>query len=274
MAHVCMVVRYFTRSYVRIAWRRRYSCDMPVSLVWAFLAMSAADDLSTWKLIRVLTLGAATKHVQGIDVDGDTLWVSSVDRTTKKGFLSEFSLSDGKFKRSIELQDGDRFHPGGIATDATSIWIPVAEYRAHSSAVIQKRNKKTLTIEAQFDVADHIGCVAVTPDSIVGGNWDSRQFYVWDRSGKLLRKVDNAAGNGYQDIKYVSGQIVASGLLAGKNGAIDWLEWPWFQMIRRVTAGKTDSGVTFTQEGMTVRGNELMLLPEDDRSRLFVFRIP
>ena len=41
--------------------------------------------------------------------------------------------------------------------------------------------------------------------------------------------------------------------------------------MRRVRAGKTDRGVSLTNEGMTFRGGKLYLLPEDDPSRLFVF---
>jgi len=44
-------------------------------------------------------------------------------------------VTDGGRLRSIELQDGDRYHPGGIAVDKVSIWIRVAGYRKGSSAL-------------------------------------------------------------------------------------------------------------------------------------------
>jgi hypothetical protein len=153
------------------------------------------------------------------------------------------------------------------------LWLPVAEYRRESSATIQKRSKRTLEIESQFDVADHIGCIAVTPTEVVGGNWDSRDFYVWDRNGRQLRKVANPAGNGYQDLKFAGGALVASGLLPGGVGAIDWLTFPSLQLTRRVSAGKTDRGAAYTREGMAIKANRLYLLPEDAPSRLFVFRM-
>jgi hypothetical protein len=124
-------------------------------------------------------------------------------------------------------------------------------------------------------VPDHIGCVAVTPDFIIGGNWDSRDFYFWDHHGKLIRKVASQTGNAYQDMKFDSGRIVASGGLPGGSGAIDWLELPSMRLLKRVTAGKTDRGASLTREAMTLFNGELWLLPEDNRSRLFVFpRIP
>jgi len=106
----------------------------------------------------------------------------------------------------------------------------------------------------------------------VGGNWDS-VFYVWDKKGKLLRKVENSAGNGYQDLKFADGKLVGGGLLPGKAGAVDWLEWPSLRLLKRMPAGKTDRGLPFTNEGMSARGDRVFLLPEDGPSRLFEFRV-
>jgi hypothetical protein len=216
---------------------------------------------------------AATAHVQGIDTDGVTLWVTAVDRSARKAFLQEFAVVDGRLLRTIELQDGDRFHPGGIAIDATSIWIPVAEYRARSTAIIQRRNLRTLALESQFTVDDHIGCVAVTPELVIGGNWDSRDFCFWDHDGKLIRKIASETGNSYQDIKFRDGRIVASGTLPGAKAAVDWLDLSGTLIYRRAL-GNTDRAQPFTREGMTVYRNQLWLLPEDGASRLFVFDLP
>jgi hypothetical protein len=232
---------------------------------------ASAQTLDSSAATKILELQPVTHHVQGIDTDGVHLWVTSVDTPTRKGFLHEFLLEDGRELRHIELQEGDRFHAGGIATDRDSIWIPVAEYRANSSAVIQKRNKQTLALEFEFAVPDHIGCVAVTPEFIIGGNWDSRDFYLWDHQGKLIRKVASQTGNAYQDMKFDSGRVVASGGLPGGSGAIDWLELPDLHLVKRVTAGKTDRGASLTREAMTVFKGEFWLLPEDTHSRLFVF---
>src|SRR5215831_6353637 len=63
------------------------------------------------------------------------------------------------------------------------------------------------------------------------------------------------------------------GIASDRSGAIDWLELPSFHLKRRIRMGKTDRGEPFTREGMAIRGSELLLLPEDGPSRLFVFRL-
>ncbi len=233
----------------------------------------AAASLSDMRLLRTVELKGTTHHVQGIDFDETRLWATSVDRDAKKGYLHEFALATGELRRTIEVGKGDRFHPGGMARDGGSLWIPAAEYRRDSSAIIEKRNAKTLELEMQFEVADHIGCIAAGPDFLIGGNWDSRMFYIWDKQGKLLRKVANPTPNGYQDIKFADGQLVGGGLLPGKAGAIDWLEWPSLKLLRRVEAGKTSRDVPYTNEGMAIGGGRLFLLPEDGPSRLFEFKL-
>lgn len=255
---------------------------MRTAIVCAWLIISTGPvvpqtavvgSLADFRLERTLALVGETHHVQGIELDREKLWVTSVDASLRKGFLLEFSLTKGTLLRRLEIQQGARFHPGGMAADGDSLWIPLAEYRRTSSAVIQKRSKRTLAVEFQFEVRDHIGCVAVVPSGLIGGNWDSRDFYVWDRKGRQLRKVSNPTDNGYQDLKFVSGRLVASGLLPDGTGAVDWLEYPSLKMTRRIAAGRTDRGVVYTREGMAVRDDLLYVLPEDYPSRVFVFRM-
>jgi len=236
-------------------------------------APPAATSLDALKLIRVLNLKGTTHHVQGIDTDAERLWVTSVNAPSRKGYLHEFSVKTGESLRAAEIQDGERFHPGGMASDANSLWIPVAEYRAKSTSVIQRRNKRTLALEYQFPVPDHIGCIAVTPELLIGGNWDSREFYVWNHRGELLRQIPITTANAYQDMKFSAGHIVAAGLLGDRTGAIDWLDLSSMKLVHRLTAGNTDRGVSYTHEGMAIDGDELLLLPEDGPSRLFVFRL-
>lgn len=233
------------------------------------LAMLAAgqDRLSDLKLLRTVTLEGNTHHVQGIVVDGASLWVTSVDRATRKGFLFEYSLDSGKRLREIEVQQGDMFHPGGFDMDDDSLWIPVAEYKSTGRGVIQRRSKQTLAVTASFEVPDHIGCLTLGAGVLHGGNWDSRTFYEWSLEGKQLSARKNPNNAHYQDIKLRYGAIIASG------GVIHWLDPETLQPLRTLTAGKTDRGVSFTQEGMDVRDGRLYLLPEDAPSRLFVFEI-
>lgn len=235
--------------------------------------LAAGAALQESQAISVVTLAGETHHVQGIDTDGTVLWMTSVDRGSRKGYLQEYTLSAGKLLRRVEVQNGERFHPGGMAGDGEWLWVPVAEYRRNSSAMIQKRSRKTLELVSQFRVDDHIGCVAVSSEYVVGGNWDSRDFYVWDLAGGLIRKVANTTGNGYQDLKFAGNYLVGAGLLANREGAIDWLEFPSMKLVRRLEVGKTSRGVALTHEGMAIRGGKLYLLPEDAPSRLFTFTL-
>ena len=200
--------------------------------------------------------------------------LTSVDRPTRKGFLFEYHLPSGKRLRAIEIQDGDRYHPGGLDATRDSLWIPVAEYRRGSSAVIQKRNKKTLALEAQFSVNDHIGCIAVAKDRLYGGNWDSRQIYEWTFDGRQLAKRDRTSDVSYQDIKYRAQKVIASGLRTNGTGAVDFLDPKTLKIKRSIDFAKTDRDVRYTHEGMDLRNRLIYFLPEDTPSRLFVYRLP
>lgn len=231
------------------------------------------ESLESLELVRTVALNADTHHVQGIHVVNGRVYVTSVERATRKGHLFEFSYPGGDLLRHIEVQEGERFHPGGICVYGGSIWIPVSEYRPRSSTVIQRRNLGSLALESSFVVADSIGCVAANADLLAGGNWDSREIYLWDYAGRQRDCVRNPNGNAYQDLKFHSGSLVGGGLLPGREGAIDWMEFPSLRLLCRLKAGRTDRNVPYTQEGMAVTGNELLLLPEDAPSRLFAFRL-
>jgi hypothetical protein len=223
--------------------------------------------------LGAVALHAPLDHVQGIDVEGDSLWVSSVDRKARQGFLHLFDNASGELRAEVAVERGARYHPGGIAVDGDAVWVPVAEYRRSSSSLIQRRDKRTLRLLGEFEVADHIGCIAAG-ETLVGGNWDSRIFSEWTREGRLLRRRPNPTPNAYQDLKRMAEALVASGKLSAEQGAIDWLDPESLALRRRVVTGKTDRGVLFTNEGMAVRDGKLYLLPEDAPSRLFVFRLP
>ncbi len=248
--------------------------------IWAFLAASlllaAADEssLNRWRLETTTPLQATLHHVQGIDVEAGVLWVSSVDRDAQKGYLSRFDLATGRLLKQVEVQDGLRYHAGGIALDGDSIWVPAAEYDRDGPATIQRRDKTTLELQSSFTVDDHIGCIAAGPGGLIGGNWDSRTLYRWTRDGREISRTPNPQPASYQDLKWADGYLLASGGLGQDAGAVDWLDPDSFKLVRRVLAHQTDRGVPFTNEGMTLRNGTLYFLPEDDPSRLFSFQPP
>lgn len=218
---------------------------------------------------RIIPLDAPLDHVQGIDTDGKLLWVTEVERRTRKALLHEFDLQTGRWLRSADLTRGKRYHPGGLASDASTLWTPVAEYRALSTTTVLRLSKRSLEVVSEFTVADHIGAIAADGDKLYGANWDARLLYEWP-SGKTR---PNPTGTRFQDMKLADGVLVGAGLRDG-GGAIEWLSLPDLKLLRRIVAGRTDRGVVFTNEGMALRGHTLYLLPEDGPSRLFVFELP
>lgn len=225
------------------------------------------------RLVDVLPLDGELFHVQGMDLDAQHIWVTSVDTREHKGYIHQFDRRSGKFQRRLEITDGVRYHPGGMAMHGRSIWVPVAEYRANSSAVLVEIDKQTFKVRRRIPVADHLGCVAVSGRGLVAGNWDSRLLYVFNRQGRQVRVVKNPAPTRYQDMKFERGRLVGSGALGPKAGAIDWFAWPSMKLVDSRAAGATDRGIRYTEEGMALKGNDLYLVPEDGPSRMFRFAL-
>ncbi len=226
--------------------------------------------LERWKLIQVIRLADSVHHVQGIDIEDGTLWVSSVDAAARKGFLSCFELPSGRLRKQVEVQEGSRIHPGGIALQGDAIWVPVAEYDRDGPTSIQRRDKETLALAGSFPVMDHIGCIAAGEGFLIGGNWDSRVLYRWTVSGELVGRCSNP-GAAYQDLKLLNGELIGSGNLSRRRGAVEWRSPDDCRLLRRLETGVTSRGVPYTNEGMTFHNGRLYLLPEDNPSRLFVF---
>jgi glutamine cyclotransferase len=226
-------------------------------------------------LVRVIALEGDTHHVQGLAVTEDRAYLSSVDRTARKGFLFEYDLGSGRRLRAAEVQAGELYHPGGIDQDEDSLWIPVAEYRPDSRSVIQRRSKATLQVLESFEVPDHIGAVAVVPEGLLMANWDARTFYLYTREGRRIWTRRNPNPTRYQDLKRRYGAILASGLSgrgASAAAVLEWLDPETLRPLQSAALGRTDRGVPYTNEGMDYRDGLLYLVPEDAPSRLFVFR--
>jgi hypothetical protein len=223
------------------------------------------------RLADVRDLDGTLFHVQGMDLDAEHIWITSVDAANHKGYLHQFNRATGRFERQVEVTDGPRFHPGGFSIHGDSIWVPVAEYTPHSTAVLEELDKRTLTLKRKISVADHLGCVAVMGKELIAGNWGSRQLYVLDLQGKQLRVLDTPSATQYQDIKFVDGMLVGSGNLTRTTGSVDWYAWPSMKLVRSVRSGPTDRGKPYTGEAMALQGNDLYLAPEDGPSRVFHF---
>jgi hypothetical protein len=232
------------------------------------------------RLVGALPLKGKLFHVQGVAIDGDHIWVTSVDKVRRRGYLHEFDRTSGQFLRRIELTDGMRYHPGGISITGRSIWVPVAEMKQSSSAIMVEIDADTLVVRRSIPVADHIGCIAASPGMLIAGNWDSKLFYVFDLAGGApVRTVTNPSATKFQDMKLIGNELVAGGTLDKRNGAIDWIDWPSLKLTRTLRSGVTRrelfhaSARPYTAEGMTLDGRDLFVVPQDGPSRMFHFRL-
>lgn len=231
------------------------------------------------QLLDNLALSGELFHVQGVDMDARHIWVTSVDRRHHRGYLHEFDRTTGQFLRRVELTDGPRYHPGGISVLAHSLWVPVAESRPDSSAVLEEIDIESLQVRRRIAVADHLGCVAASDSKLIAGNWNSRLLYVFDLSGQApVQIVPNPSRTRYQDMKFVDGELVASGTLTRSSGTIEWIDWRTMKVLRSLRAGATPPEGSlrtslYTRAGMTLQGRELYLVPLDGPGRMFHFRI-
>ena len=245
-----------------------------LGLTAATAQQEISEPVENGQLVDILPLDGELFHVQGVDLDSRRIWITSVDLTARKAYLHEFDRRTGKALRRLELTDGPRYHPGGFSLHGNSIWVAIAEMRPNSSATLAEIDTDTLQIRRRIHVADHLGCVAVSGDTLIAGNWDSRLLRIFDLpSGKQVRAVPSPSATAYQDIKLVGGQLVASGVVTPLSGTIDWIDLPSMKLARSSHTGVTDRARPYTGEGMALKGRDLFLVPEDGPSRLFHFRL-
>jgi hypothetical protein len=225
-------------------------------------------------LPEALVLRGQVFHVQGLDLDDDFIYVTSIDKKAHRAFLHKFTRAGGAVA-TVELTDGSRDHPGGISLQGTSLWVPLAEPRAHSSTRILQIDATTLTTVSSFMVDDHIGAVAADEARIYGSNWSARRFYVWTHAGALLANAANTTRIAYQELKIVDGELVASGTIPRKKtGTVDWLDPVTLAPRQRLAMGRMRGGPAWTREGMALKGDRLYLLPADGhrgRADVYVF---
>lgn len=237
------------------------------------------DGIEGARLVAVRPLAGVLYHVQGLALDRDRLFVTSVDRAGRRGYLHEFDRRTEVMRRRIELTDGPRYHAGGLSISGRSIWVPVAEFRPNSSAVLVEIDAETLQVRRRIAVPDHLGCVAATGDTLVAGNWDSRQLYVFDLARGTRRVERNPSPTHFQDMKFANGALVAGGTRDWWNGTVDWLDWPSLKVRRSLHAGTVGTvrpfgrGGPYTGEALAIEKRDLFVVPEDGPSRLFRFRL-
>lgn len=251
----------------------------------ATLSATASPDrfngaIEQARLLSTLPLSGEVFHVQGLALQDQRIWVTSIDQKNRKAYLHEFDRSNGQLLRRLELTDGARYHPGGISVSGSSIWVPVAELRPRSTAVLVEIDTANLKVRRKIAVADHLGCVAVSGNRLVAGNWDSRLLYEFDLARNAqIRIVPNPSATRYQDMKFAGDHLVAGGHLSLWSGTLDWIDWPTLTLTRSLRAGAIGPirpfgrGGPYTGEGMAIEGHDVYVIPEDGPSRLFHFRL-
>ena len=210
---------------------------------------------TTWQKTGSMRLDFNTFHPQAMEVTADRIYLTSVeiieapqkypapvdgyDRTPGKGVGHLFVMEkDGTLVEDVVLGEGDMYHPGGLDVDQDgNIWLPVAEYRPDSHAIIYKVNGQTLEPRKMFTVDDHIGGVVRDQETghLVGQSWGSRRFYDWTVAGEQkARWLNDSHVVDYQDCEYVvSRKMLCSGVagLPAQPGASTAYELGGFALL-------------------------------------------
>ena len=269
-----------------------------------------------WRQVAAIPINFNTFHPQGMVKIGDTLYVSSVDirtptkrypqlqdgydRDTGEGVGHLFKLDmKGNLLSDLTLGDGSVYHPGGIDFDGTVIWVPVAEYRPNSRAIIYRVDPATMKATEVVRYGDHIGGIVHNTEakSLHGVSWGSRRFYRFalDTDGKVtnagtppeqLRVINPALYIDYQDCKYLGRQ---EALCSGLNNYQMKKDAPRFPLggfeVVDLAANRplyqvpielwTDGGLPMTQNPFwiepTATGLRAYFMPEDEKSTLYIY---
>jgi hypothetical protein len=255
---------------------------------------------SLWKRVSALPIAFRTFHPQGMVKIGDTFLVSSVDKDGRAGHLFKID-ADGRLVADLRLGEGVIYHPGGIDYDGQNIWVPVAEYRPDSRAIIYRVDPKTMKATEVFRFADHIGALVYNTDdrTLHGVSWGSRRFYRWTfgADGKVsnaatppeqLRTLNPSHYVDYQDCKYAGGRrMLCTGVTeirqtpAGapfRLGGMDLVDLAESRPLHQVPVLLwTASGFDMTHNPSWVEasatGLRAYFMPEDDKSILYVYEV-
>jgi hypothetical protein len=269
-----------------------------------------------WQPVAEVPIAFRTHHPQGMVKIGDALYVSSVeiikpttrypelrdgyDRDTGEGAGHLFKIDlKGNLLGDLKLGEGSIYHPGGMDYDGRHIWVPAAEYRPNSRAIVYRVDPQKMTAAEVFRVNDHIGGIVHNTDdrTLHGVSWGSRRLYKWTlgRDGNVtnagtppekLRVANRSHYIDYQDCHYVGGRrMLCSGLnnyrmkadgpvfpLGGLELVDLKSDQPLFQVPVELWS---PSGKPMTQNPFWVeasdKGLRAYFIPDDDNSTLFVF---
>ena len=306
-------------------WRQLTMIGLGALLLQAGPACAAAPDQrvsrrvmmlardTVWTKVGAIRIAFDTFHPQGMVRIGENFYVSSVEvrREPRKlatprdgqrydagaGIGHLFKIGPhGELLADLVLGEGSIYHPGGIDFDGSSIWVPVAEYRPDSRAIVYKVAPDTMTATVAFTVADHVGGLVHDVDGrrIVGLSWGSRRFYAWpDAAGGKTPQASTAAPVAnpesyidYQDCHYAGARRMLCGGLAEYRpapgapmlslGGLDLIDVATFRPVWQAPVPLwAPSGRAMTQNPFWVEptstGLRAYFMPDDDVSTVFVY---
>lgn len=208
--------------------------------------ISKLSRASTWTPLNTFKLQFKTHHPQGMVRVGDVYYMSSVeivegtqrfpqlqngfDRTPGKGKAHLFKFdSAGKLLADIILAqgEGDVYHPGGIDFDGRYIYVPVAEYRPNSNAILYRVDTTTDQASEVLRYRDHLGGVVIDPVNrrLHLVSWGARRWYSWplDATGNPVSSAVQMMANpqsyvDYQDCHHLEGELALCGGVAYMGG--------------------------------------------------------
>ena len=196
-------------------------------------------------------------------------------------------------------------HPGGMQSDGTRLWVPLAGSKRNGRTVIRAfqltelEPGRRLKSDFEFPVADHIGAVAVSAEHqlLFGANWDTEKVYVWDLKGRLQRTLTGAElkerglgvvagpegrpGVAVQDWKLTGERLFASGLFRAPGSAAEspGSRLLWFSGFlsrdfqRHTVTLPLRNGTELAREAMAVSDGMIYFLPEDLGATNRMFRL-
>ena len=231
-------------------------------------------DTQNLKYAHTIPTFFESYHVQGLDIVDSCGFLSSIDKKARIAWIFKFSLKTGEIIHKRDITIGEQIHPGGIQYSGNYVWVPVAEYKAHSTSTILALDPNSLTIEKKFTVNDHIGAVAIDDDNnIWGANWDSDDFYKWDQAGTQLLKQQNPTTMQYQDMKYIDNYLYCCGHNKDTS-AVDIYSVNKLEFKKRISLEKGELATDLAREGMAFYKQQFYFLPKDGPdSKIFVFDI-
>lgn len=264
-----------------------------------------------WRQVAAIPVAFVTHHPQGMARIGRHFFVSSVeirrpsrrlvdtgggpDRDAGEGIGHLFKIDgSGRLVAGITLGEGDIYHPGGIDFDGRHLWVPVAEYRPDSRAIVYRVDPATMESEEVWRFGDHLGAVAVDRDAGIlhGLTWGGRKRYAWplDASGGVIRAAVEPMANpahyvDYQDCRYLAcHKMLCTGVATYRpGGRATPLQLGGLELVDLAT-GRVElmlpfehwspTGLPLTRNPVwietTATGLRGYFMPDDDRSTIFV----